>query len=124
MIAKRLHLILSAGIVFSVAIIYGFQPTLVFDVTISSIDEANIFKAIMGLYLGFAALWIIGIFKKQFWTIATLSNVVFMLGLAVGRIISILIDGLPSVIFVLGTFGELVLGCFAFYQYRRFNEFN
>ena len=124
MIAKYLHLILSAVIVFSVAMVYGFQPTLVFDVTISSIDEANIFKAIMGLYLGFAALWIIGVFNAQFWTIATLSNVVFMLGLAAGRIISIVCDGLPSAIFVLGTFGELVLGCFAIYQYRRFNEFN
>ncbi|VXB36437.1 conserved membrane hypothetical protein [Flavobacterium sp. 9R] len=121
MIAKHLHLILSAGIVFSVAMVYGFQPTLVFDVTISSIDEANIFKAIMGLYLGFAALWIIGVFKAQFWTIATLSNVVFMLGLAAGRIISILFDGLPSGIFVLGIFGELVLGCFAIYNYRKFN---
>lgn len=122
MIAKRLHLILSAVIVFSVAMVYGFQPTLVFDVTISSIDEANIFKAIMGLYLGFAALWIIGVFKAQFWTIATLSNVVFMLGLAAGRIISIVCDGLPSMVFVLGTLGEIVLGVFGFYQLKRYEN--
>lgn len=116
MIAKHLHLILSVGIVFSVAIVYGFQPALVFDVTISSVDEANIFKAIMGLYLGFSFFWLLGIFQKQFWKAATISNMIFMVGLAFGRLVSMFLDGLPSTVFLLGTVGELVLGVYAYYQ--------
>lgn len=112
---KNLHLVIAVLIVIPVAFIYGFYPNLLFEVTINSKDEATIFKAIMGLYLGFSTLWIIGIIKPTFWKIATLSNMIFMLGLAFGRLISILFDGLPSTIFVIGTIGELVLGFYSWY---------
>jgi hypothetical protein len=121
---KNLHLIISTLIVVSIAIVYGFQPNMVFDVTINSIDEANIFKAIMGLYLAFSLLWIMGIFQIRFWKTATVSNIIFMFGLAFGRIISILLDGIPTTIFVVGTVGELVLGLFAYYQLKRQPNFN
>lgn len=122
MIYQKLHLIISVGIVFAVAFVYGFQPTLLFEVQISSIDEHNILKAIMGLYFGFSTLWIIGIFKSTFWKTATISNIVFMLGLAIGRIISLFVDGIPSGVFVLGTFGELVLGLYGWYQFKKYNS--
>lgn len=121
---KNLHLIISAAIVVPVGLIYGVKPDFLFEVSLQSPDEFSIFKAIMGLYLGFSFFWVLGIFQKQFWKAATISNMIFMLGLAAGRIISILFDGLPSGIFVLGTFGELVLGCFAIYNYRKFNVLN
>lgn len=121
---KNLHLIISTLIVASIAIVYGFQPNMVFDVSINSIDEANIFKAIMGLYLAFSLLWILGIFQISLWKIATVSNIVFMLGLAFGRVISILLDGIPTTVFVVGTVGELVLGLFAYYQLKRQPNFN
>lgn len=121
---KNLHLIISALIVIPIGCIYGFQPNLLFDVTLNSIDEATIFKAIMGLYLGFSSLWIIGILKPSFWKTATISNMIFMLGLAFGRIISIVLDGMPSTIFVFGTMGELVLGLYALYQLKVNKAFN
>ena len=115
-IRKNLHLIISILIVVPVALVYGFQPDLLFDVTIKSIDEANIFKAIMGLYLCFSALWMLGIFKPNYWYAATIANIIFMLGLAFGRIVSLIIDGLPTLIFSVGTIGELVLAFFGIYQ--------
>lgn len=124
MIRKNLHLIISILIVSSIAIVYGFQPNMVFDVSVNSIDEANIFKAIMGLYSAFSMLWILGIFQIDLWKTATVSNIVFMLGLAFGRIISMLLDGIPTVIFVAGTAGELVLGLFAFYQLKKHLNFD
>lgn len=124
MISKNFHLIISTLIVASIAIVYGFQPNMVFDVSINSIDEANIFKAIMGLYLAFSLLWILGIFQISLWKTATVSNIIFMLGLAFGRIISILLDGIPTTVFVVGTVGELVLGLFAYYQLKRQPNFN
>ena len=63
----------------------------------------------MGLYVGFATYWIIGIFKCDHWRNATLSSVIFMGGLAFGRMVSILIDGVPSVAFLVGTVAEIVL---------------
>lgn len=113
---KNVHLSISILIVIPVALVYGFQPQLLFDVTINSIDEANIFKAIMGLYLGFSSLWMLGIFKPNYWCAATIANIIFMLGLAFGRIVSLIIDGLPSLIFSIGTIGELILAFFGIYQ--------
>nr|WP_315144269.1 DUF4345 domain-containing protein [uncultured Flavobacterium sp.] len=113
---KKLHLIISAAIVVPVGLIYGVKPDFLFEVSLQSPDEFSIFKAIMGLYLGFSFFWILGIFQKQFWKAATISNMIFMLGLAFGRLVSMFLDGLPSTVFLLGTVGELVLGVYAYYQ--------
>jgi hypothetical protein len=116
MTAKNLHLIVSVLIVIPIAIIYGFWPNLVFDVNIDTVDEHCILKAIMGFYLAFSVLWIFGIFDRTYWKTATISNILFMIGLGGGRIISMFFDGIPCTIFVLGTIGELVLGLFGWYQ--------
>lgn len=113
---KKLHLIISAAIVVPVGLVYGGKPDLLFEVSLQSTDEFSIFKAIMGLYLGFSFFWLLGIFQKQFWKAATISNMIFMLGLAFGRLVSMFLDGLPSTVFLLGTVGELVLGVYAYYQ--------
>ncbi len=115
---KKLHLLISTAIVISAAFVYGFNPNLVLNVNTNTIDEANILKAIMGLYLAFASLWILGIINQNHWKTATISNMLFMLGLGFGRIISIFIDGIPSIIFGFGTFGELVLGFYALFQLK------
>jgi hypothetical protein len=121
---KNLHLIISIIIVIPVAIFYGVKPDYLFEVSLNSTDELNIFKAIMGLYLGFATLWIYGIIKPEFWKAATISNMIFMLGLAFGRICSITVDGIPTTIFALGTIGELILGIFAWYQLKKQKAFS
>ncbi len=118
-ISLRMHLILSASIVIPIAFIYGFFPNYLFEIQVKSIDEANVFKAIMGLYLAFACFWIIGIFKPNYWKAATISNVLFMLGLAFGRIISLMYDGIPSLLFICGTIGEFVLAIYSFLQFRK-----
>jgi hypothetical protein len=42
-----------------------------------------------------------------------------MFGLAFGRITSLVFDGIPSAIFVLGIFGELVLGFYSFWLWKK-----
>ena len=116
---NNFHLIISTAIVIPAAFVYGFNPNLVLDVDVNTIDEHNILKAIMGLYLAFSSLWILGIFKPNYLKTATVCNMLFMFGLAFGRIISIFFDGLPSTIFVLGTIGELLLGFYAFFQFKK-----
>ena len=118
-IEKNISLIFSVLIIIPIGLIYGFQPNLLFNIQLQTIDEHNVFKAIMGLYFGFSAFWILGIFRNNFWKIAIVSNFIFMFGLAFGRIISIFCDGIPSSLFVLGTFGELILGFYSLIIWKR-----
>lgn len=124
MVLKNFHLTISVIIVIPIAIVYGFWPNLMFNVNIDTVDEQSIFKAIMGFYLAVALMWTIGIFRPIYWKTATITNILFMFGLSIGRIISIIFDGIPSTIFIVGTIGELVLGLFAYYQLKSQRNFN
>jgi len=117
-IHKNLQLGVSAIIVFSVAIIYGGNPSKVlpffFDFEVQNLELKNIFRAIMGLYLGFAVYWVVGIIKSEHWKGATISNIVFMGGLAFGRLISTIFDGIsnPYTIGMLLEFGMMGWGVY------------
>ncbi|GAB4153628.1 MAG: hypothetical protein Tsb0033_00440 [Winogradskyella sp.] len=108
----KAHLVISVIVVVPVAFIYGFDLIDFVNLNPLTLDEKNFYKAVMGMYLTFSLLWIWGIFKSQFLETALISNMVFMLGLGVGRSISIVLDGLPSIGYLLGTVGELVLGLY------------
>ncbi|MFC4817761.1 MULTISPECIES: DUF4345 domain-containing protein [unclassified Flavobacterium] len=115
---RNTHLIISSFVVFPISLIYGFAPEVFFKLTVNTVDEQNILKAIMGIYIAFAILWVMGISKRKFWKIATVSNFIFMFGLAFGRIVSMLFDGIPSALLLLGVFGELILGFYGVYIYQ------
>jgi thiol:disulfide interchange protein len=110
---KNLHLTISTIIITSIAFVYGLFPHDIlpqfFDFKVESTDLKQVFRAMMGLYLGMVALWLIGIFKPSHWKTATIANVLFMIGLAFGRIISLVMDGIPSIAFSIGLALELIL---------------
>ena len=126
MILKNLHLIISVLIVIPAALFYGLFPketaTILFDFEVQSTDLKNVFRAILGLYLAFSTFWIMGILKPDFWKMATLSNFIFMIGLVAGRMLSMILDGIPSPAFSYGIIGELILAIFALYQYRKYKN--
>lgn len=122
-IITKIHLIISVLIVVPVAFVYGFNPSSEFDIHLNTIDEHNFFKAIMGLYIGCSILWILGIFKSNYLKTALLTNVVFMLGLGIGRLLSWLIDGTPSFGYQLGTFAELFLGFYGIWLLINLSRF-
>jgi len=109
-IITKIHLIISVGIVVPVSFFYGFNQSSQFDIHLNTIDEHNFFKAIMGLYLGFSILWILGVFKVNYLKIALVTNMIFMLGLGFGRLLSMTLDGVPTFGYQFGTFAELFLG--------------
>jgi len=109
---RKIHLLISASIVISAAIFYGFNPDMLFDIQLQTIDEHNFFKAIMGIYLGFSLLWILGVFKYQYLRMALVTNIIFMMGLGLGRILSLFLDGTPTFGYQFGTFAELSIGCY------------
>jgi hypothetical protein len=109
-IINKIHLIISVLIVVPVAFVYGFNPNSEFDIQLNTIDEHNFFKAIMGLYIGFSVLWILGVLKPNYLKLALVSNFIFMLSLGLGRVLSWFIDGTPTFGYQFGTFAEILLG--------------
>jgi Domain of unknown function (DUF4345) len=120
-VIQNLHFYISIPIVIVVALIYGFQPNLLFDIQPNSVDEHNVYKAIMGIYLAFAFFWSLALVQKQYWKAATISNILFMLGLALGRLISFAVDGIPSSLLFLGCFGELIIAFYGYYLLKKTN---
>lgn len=118
-IIENLHLLLSSLIIIPIGLVYGFAPNLLFDINLNSVDEHNVFKAVMGLYIAFGLLFILGIFDSKFWKSATVATVFLMFGLASGRILSLFSDGIPSTLFCVGILGEIILGVYALYQYKK-----
>ncbi len=108
----KFQLGISALIVIGVGLLYGFNPSkfmpLVFNFNVESLELKNMLRAIMGLYLGFGIYWVVGIVKPPQWRRATLVNVIFMGGLAFGRIISTVVDG-ASEQFTTGLVLEVIL---------------
>ena len=116
---NKIHLIISVLIVVPVSFVYGFNPDSQFDIHLNTIDEHNFFKAIMGLYLGFSIIWLFGIFKTNYLKIALVSNMIFMLGLGSGRVLSLIVDGTPTFGYIFGTFAELFLGIYGLWVLKR-----
>ncbi len=119
-IITKTHLIISVMIVVPVAFVYGFNPSSEFDIHLNTIDEHNFFKAIMGLYLGFSILWILGVFKANYLKVALITNLIFMLGLGFGRLLSLFLDGMPTFGYQFGTFAELFLGFYGLWVLKNY----
>jgi Domain of unknown function (DUF4345) len=65
---------------------------------------------VMGLYLALIVFWLIGAYRADVRRPALCSLVVFMLGLAAGRILSLVVDGRPHWILLVYLALELVFG--------------
>jgi len=83
---------------------------MILDVSIEGTDLSHASRAIMGLYLGMIVLWILGAFRPNFTRAAVISEVFFMIGLASGRVLSIVVDGMPSMLLIGYTVAEILLG--------------
>ena len=118
---ESIFLIFIAVGLIPLGIAYGTHPYLNFlpipfldQIEINSIDLANIFSAIMGLYIAMAGFWIIGAFKESLRIPALWSLVIFMTGIGTGRAISILIDGMPTSPFLFFLLLEVIFALIGF----------
>lgn len=121
---KNVHLIASSLILIPIALAYGIGPDFpeTFNFSIENIDLKNILRAIMGLYVAMVVLWITGVMKQEYWKLATITVVLFMGGLAIGRLLSIVLDGVPSIRFVIGTFAEFVLSFWGIWNLKKYKD--
>ena len=96
-------LFISIG-VFPAALGYGLNPKeflpVLYGIEVADNNLSNIFRAIMGLYIGCVLLWVFGAFNKSLAVPALWCMFVFMLGIGLGRALSLILDGMPDTIFV------------------------
>lgn len=123
-IFKNLHLLISLIIVVPTAIIYG-SPSMLskrLDIQVNTIDLSNMLKALMFLYLGISIVWVLGIWKNQYWKLATQLNILFMLTLATGRLLSMLTDGMPTTGYIFAVIAEFSIGFLSMYQLKKYSN--
>jgi len=111
---RQMFLVIAAIGLVPVALSYGVAPkeslSYLFDIAVSNRNGAHIFRATMGLYMALAIFWIIGAFRARVSQAALYSLIVFMFGLAAGRILSIVVDGVPHWLLVAYLAMELLFG--------------
>jgi len=107
-------LVLTAVGLVPIALGYGAAPQQslehLFAVSVQNVNGTHIFRAIMGLYLALAAFWIFGAYKADLRQPALYSLVVFMFGLAAGRLLSLVVDGVPHWLLLAYLALELAIG--------------
>lgn len=111
---QSVFLVIAALGLTPIALIYGIAPekTLpwLFGIDVSGVDTRHIFKAFMGLYLALVGFWIAGAIRPTLRLPALWSLFIFMVGLAGGRILSLVIDGQPSGLLMLYLALEISFG--------------
>ncbi|MFA0439792.1 hypothetical protein BCU70_10940 [Vibrio sp. 10N.286.49.C2] len=118
-------LIASSGLA-PIALCYGLSPALslpfLFDIEINTVNTTHIFRAIMGLYLATGIFWVVGAFVDKMRLPALYNLVVFMVGLAFGRIVSISIDGPPNALLIFYLILEFGFGLVGLIMIRRSHQ--
>ena len=110
---KALLILVAIGLI-PIALSYGLIPdksmSYLYEITDLQLNQIHIFRAIMCLYLALIVFWLIGAFNIRLRQAALYSLVVFMLGLAAGRILSLIVDGIPNWLLLVYLFLELGFG--------------
>jgi len=125
-VKNRAFLIFCAVGLVPIALGYGAMPSVTLDalfgITVDTTNLTHIMRAVMGLYLGMVVLWLWGAFKPSLTGPALAGCAVFMLGLAAGRILSFLIDGMPHWLLIVYAVLEVVLGLIAVALYKSWGQ--
>ena len=115
---ESIFLLVAAVGLTPIALAYGLVPAttvpMLYGVEIDSINLTHIFRAVMGLYLAMIVFWILGATRESLRFSALCSVVVFMGGLAAGRLLSLFFDGIPGTLLVIYLLLELGFALVAF----------
>ena len=116
---ESLFLIFISLGVFPASLGYGINPQeilpILYGIEVTNNNLSNIFRAVMGLYIGCVLLWISGAFNKSLTTPALWCMFVFMFGIGLGRALSLILDGMPDMIFVFFMIFEFMAAAITFY---------
>ena len=117
----RLFLLFVAAILVPPALSYGIDPAAILPksmhIVVEGTDQTEMLRAVMGLYLGMTIFCAFAAFTPAWRHVAVIWAVFFLYSIASGRILSLIVDGVPSRILLFymaveligGTLGLLVL---------------
>ena len=110
----RFYLLLVTLFIVPIALSYGLAPATTLpqslDIAVPGTDQTHIFRALMCLYLGAAAFWAIAAFTPSWQRTAVIWAIFFVFSLAVGRVISFVVDGQPSALLLIYLGLEIAAG--------------
>ena len=110
----KLFLLVAGVFLLPVALTYGIDPAATLpkfmNFTVEGTDQTHIFRALMGLYLGMVTFCIIAAFTPEWRHVAVIWAVFFAYSLAIGRLLSMVVDGMPSGILLFFLAVELIVG--------------
>lgn len=118
----RAFLIFCAVGLVPIALGYGAKPSAsldaLFGISVDTTNLTHIMRAVMGLYFGMVVIWLWGAFSRSMAGPALVACAVFMLGLAAGRLLSFVLDGMPHWLLIVYAVLEIVLGVAAVLLYK------
>jgi hypothetical protein len=122
----RLYLIFSAVGLLPIALSYGIDPNQILPelLQIQPVEPGvvHIFRAIMGLYFSSIVLWLLGAIRGgSLMRTALIAEIVFMVGLAAGRLLDLLLNGWPSSMLIAYTVAELLLAVWGVFCLKKFD---
>ena len=110
-------LFIAAG-VFPVSLVYGGNPAVsmpnFYAIEVDTVNLSNILRAIMGLYIALCVFWVIGARYEKLRLPALWSLAFFMTGIASGRTLSLILDGMPSPLFIFYLIVEVIAAIIGF----------
>ncbi len=99
---SQLFLLITGLILLSIGVTYGTVPegsmNLLYGLQMAKPGDnlIHMLRGFSGLYLAMGLFWIIGSTKKTLINPALWSVVIFMSGVAAGRLVSFVVDGIPT----------------------------
>ncbi len=96
----RIYLLMITVGLFPIALSYGVDPasTLpkLFGFPVEAPNETQLFRVYMCLYLGMCVFCALAAFRPEWQRVALIWAIIFMASLATGRVLSIVLDGMPA----------------------------
>lgn len=123
---KKGLLIFSFFTICIIALLYGVSPRWFFDTFLvdsqtPSIDQSHILRAVMMLYIALGLFWLYSAFSDIYRDAGIVVLCVFCGGLVTGRIMSVVVDGIPSPLLILYIVMELSIVPVCIWLLRRDN---
>lgn len=117
-------LIISFFTIITIAGLYGVSPEWFFESFLldsqpPSVDQSHILRAVMMLYIALGLFWLWSAFSDKYRDAGVLVLCIFCGGLVSGRILSVIVDGVPSPLLILYIFMELSLVPICLWLLRR-----
>ena len=116
--ARRFFLLVMGLGLVPVALSYGVIPgqslPFLYGISDPDLPTRHVFRAVMGLYLGMICFWLAGALRRDLRIAALWTVFVFVTGIAMGRLLSLGLDGWPPPLLVFYLFAEFALAAISF----------